>query len=194
MFSLTHKSHNYLLFGDNIRSFWALSDAEHLGSSQQQKDAPSQLSQGGSWRVQPELFLLLPLHRQERSSRPPGGGEQGQVHGTASIPTISKSTGVSRDSGAQDVWWVCADAIESLGHLLDTPDVWFVLDTGAPCSKQTRNMPARKQTGKAAEEILLQKHSVLFPSLLLTYTEQPQKTTLLPQDSSCPLPLLILSS
>lgn len=31
MFSLTHKSHNYLLFGDNIRSFWALSDAEHLG-------------------------------------------------------------------------------------------------------------------------------------------------------------------
>lgn len=103
-FSLTRRSPDYLWFGDNVRSFWTLPDAEHLGSPEQQKDAPSQLSQGGSCRVQPELLLQLPLHHQERSSSPSGDRDQGQVHGIASIPTTSKSPAVPGDSGAQDVW------------------------------------------------------------------------------------------
>lgn len=74
MFSLPHKSPNYLLFGDKV---WTLPDAEHLGSAQQEKDAPSQLSQGGSCKVEPELLLLLPLHPQECSSKPSGGRDQG---------------------------------------------------------------------------------------------------------------------
>lgn len=68
------------------------------------------------------------------------------------------------------------------------------LTLGHHVLKQTRNMPTRKQTWRAAHEILLLKYSILFPSLLLTCTEQPQETTLPPQDSSCPSPLLILSS
>ncbi|KAF4794282.1 hypothetical protein TURU_103400 [Turdus rufiventris] len=90
-------------FSNQLRSFWTLPDAEHLGSPEQQKDAPSQLFQGGSCRVQPELLLQLPLHHQERSSSPSGDRDQGQVHGIASIPTTSKSPAVPGDSGAQDV-------------------------------------------------------------------------------------------